>query len=157
MLETLNATVGTNMSPQTMDQLPLFNGSLRLANSFVGYMPGVNGNGETSINGSTGRASEVMIDGGSMVNPESGGVVFYFPGMEAYSEFKLVTSGFTAENGRVGGGIQEFVTKSGTNEFHGSAYFDFKRQFLDAVPWSTNANPAARHFRRRLARHFNAR
>jgi hypothetical protein len=144
LLETANATRGTGLSPQTMDTLPLFNNGLRLANAFVGYMPAVNSNGETSIEGSTGRGSEVMIDGGSMVNPESGGVVFYFPGMEAYSEFKLVTSGFTAENGRVGGGIQEFTSKSGTNQFHGSAFFNFQRQFFDAVPWATNANPAAR-------------
>jgi len=144
VLETVNATRGTGVSARTLDVLPLFSSGLRLANSFIGYMPGVNSNGETSINGSTGRASEVMIDGGSMVNPESGGVVFYFPGMEPYGEFKLQTSGFTAENGRVGGGIQEFISKSGTNQFHGSAFFNFKRQFFDAVAWSNNQNPAQR-------------
>src|SRR5208282_2542366 len=144
VLETVNATRGTGVSTRTLDVLPLFTSGLRLANGFIGYMPGVNSNGETSINGSTGRASEVMIDGGSMVNPESGGVVFYFPGFEAYGEFKLQTSGFTAENGRVGGGIQEFTTKSGTNQFHGSAFFNFKRQFFDAVAWSLNQNPAQR-------------
>lgn len=144
VLETTNAVRGTGVSVQTMDTLPLFSAGLRLGNSFVNYMPGVNNNGESSINGSTGRGSEVMIDGGSMVNPESGGVVFYFPGMEPYGEFKLVTSGFTAENGRVGGGIQEFTSKSGTNQFHGSAFFNFKRQFFDAVSWANNANPAQR-------------
>jgi hypothetical protein len=144
VLETVNATRGTGVSVQTLDVLPLFSAGLRLANSFIGYMPGVNSNGETSIEGSTGRGSEVMIDGGSMVNPESGGVVFYFPGFEAYGEFKLQTSGFTAENGRVGGGIQEFTTKSGTNQIHGSAFFNFKRQFFDAVAWSVNQNPASR-------------
>lgn len=146
LLETANETRGTNVSPQTLANLPLFTTGLRLANSYLGYLPGVNSNGETSINGSTGRASEVLIDGVSLVNPESGGVVFYFPGFEAYSELKLITSGFEAEDGRVGGGIQEYVTKSGTNTVHGSAFFNFNRQFLDANSWSNNQNTAASNF-----------
>ena len=112
---------GTNISPQTLDMLPLFNGgNVRQANAFIGYMPGVNSNHDQTIEGNEGRASEVMIDGGSIISPESGGISFYFPGFEPYSEFKIVTSGYLAENGRTGGGIQEFVTKSGTNDIHGS-------------------------------------
>ena len=144
LLETANATRGTNMSPQTMANLPLWNGGLRLATNFQSYMPGVNLNGEYSVNGSTGRAGEYLIDGASIVSPESGGTAFYFPGFEPYGEFKMITSGFTAEDGRVGGGIQEYVTKSGGNHVHGSAFFNFKRQFLDAVSWANNQNPASR-------------
>ena len=139
VLETANATRGTGISPQTMAALPLWNGSMETANSFVGYMPGVNTNSLTSVNGSNGRAMEIEIDGASLVNPESGGLAYYFPGFYAYSEMKLNTSGYSAENGRVGGGIQEYVTRSGTNAVHGAAFFNFKRQFLDAVPWFTNA------------------
>jgi hypothetical protein len=139
VLETANATRGVGISPQTMMTLPLWNGSLELANGFIGYMPGVTSNGEQSINGSIGRASELLIDGTSIVIPESGGTNFEFPGFYAFSEMKLVTSGFTAENGRVGGGIQEYVTKSGTNAVHGAAFFNFKRDIFDAVPFQTNA------------------
>ncbi len=88
----------------------------------VAYMPGVNTSGETSINGSIGRAKEVLIDGASTTIPESGGVVWYFPGFEAFQEFKLVTSSFNAEHGRLGGGLEVMVSKSGTNEFHGVAF-----------------------------------
>ena len=144
VLETANATRGVGLSPQLMTTLPLWNGSLELANGFVNSMPGVNVSSEVSINGSIGRASEVLIDGASLVSPESGGLAFSFPGFYGYSEMKLVTSGFTAENGRVGGGIQEFVSKSGTNALHGAVLYNWKRQIFDAVPWSTNANPAAR-------------
>ena len=145
VLETANATRGEGLSPQTMASLPLWNGGLETANSFVGYMAGVTGNGETSIGGSIGRASEILIDGASAVNSESGGVSFYFPGFYAFSEMKLISSGFLAEDGRVGGGIQTYVTKSGTNAVHGAAFYNWKRQFLDAVPWSLNQSAAARN------------
>lgn len=143
-LNTANAMESTGLTPQTLSTLPLWNGGLETANSFVTYMPGVQSNGETSINGSVGRASSVLIDGSSAVNPESGGVIFYFPGFYQYSEMRLITSGFNAEYGRVGGGIQEYVTKSGTNQIHGGGFFNWKRDIFDAVPWSTNASAAAR-------------
>ncbi|MGH9437684.1 MAG: TonB-dependent receptor domain-containing protein, partial [Terriglobia bacterium] len=144
VLDTSNATISTGLSPRTLATLPLWNGGLETANSFVGFMPGVQSNGETSIDGSVGRASEVLIDGASLVNPESGGVVFFFPGFYQYSEMRLITSGFNAQYGRVGGGIQEYVTKSGTNQIHGGGFFNWKRDIFDAVPWSVNQNPAAR-------------
>ncbi|HYM11661.1 MAG TPA: hypothetical protein VEU62_13070, partial [Bryobacterales bacterium] len=140
LLETATPTRGQNLSPQLLANLPLWNGSLRNAEAFVGYMPGVNGWGETSINGSNGRAKEVEIDGASLTIPESGGVVFNFPGYEAYSEFKLVTSSFNAEYGRLGGGLELFATKSGTNDIHGSAFLNLKRDIFEAAGWSVNQN-----------------
>ena len=142
LLETSKAERGQNVSPQLMNTLPLFNGSLRNAEAFVGYMPGVNGNGETSINGSNGRAKEVEIDGASLTIPESGGVSFNFPGFEAYGEFKLVTSSFNAEYGRLGGGLEQFTTKSGTNRIHAAAFLNIKRDVLNADAWANNQNPA---------------
>lgn len=140
VIDTSNTVMSTGLSPRTMQTLPLWNGGLETANSFVGWMPGVNTWNEVSINGSIGRASEITIDGASLVNPESGGVTFVFPGFYAYSEMRLVTTGFNAEYGRVGGGIQEFVSKSGTNAFHGELTFNWKRDNFDAVPWATNAS-----------------
>ncbi len=144
VLNTTNAETSTGISPQTMMNLPLWNGGLETANSFVGYMPGVNGNYEVSIAGSIGRASEMLVDGASMVLPESGGTTFAFRGFYQFSQMRLVTSGFNAKYGRVGGGIQEYVTKSGTNDIHGGGFFNWKRDIFDAVPWAVNQNPASR-------------
>ncbi len=144
LLETTGPMRGQNVSPQLLSNLPLWNGTLRNAEAFVGYMPGVNGWGETSINGSNGRAKEVEIDGASLTIPESGGVVFNFPGYEAFGEFKLVTSSFNAEYGRLGGGLEMFVTKSGNNSIHGSAFLNLKRDIFDAAGWSVNQNPLNR-------------
>ena len=140
LLETNNAERGQNVSPQFLNTLPLFNGSLRNAEGFVGYMPGVNSAGEMSINGSIGRGREVLIDGASLTIPESGGTVFNFPGIEAFNEFKLVTATFNAEYGRLGGGIESMVTKSGSNAVHGAAFLNIKRDIFDAAGWGVNQN-----------------
>ncbi len=144
VLTTNNATIGMNMSPQTLDSLPVwFGGSMRLANNFIGYMPNVQSNDQQTFNGSVGRGAEVMIDGGSIVSPESGGISFYFPGMEPYSETRVITSGATADYGRTGGGIELFTTKSGTNDIHGSMFYNFERQIFNANSWSGNQNTTA--------------
>lgn len=138
LLETTTAMRGQNVSPQLVATLPIFTGGLRNAESFVAYMPGVNSWGETSVNGSIGRAKEIQIDGASIINPESGGVTFTFPGFEAYQEMKLITSSFAAEHGRLGGGLEVFVTKSGTNSLHGSAFLNIRRDVLNAAGWASN-------------------
>jgi hypothetical protein len=138
LLEMSTAMRGQNVSPQLMASLPIFTGGLRNAEAFIGYMPGANSYGELSINGSNGRAKEILIDGASLTNPESGGVSFTFPGFEAYQEFKLITSSFAAEHGRLGGGLELMVTKSGTNEVHGSAFLNIRRDVLQAAGWGSN-------------------
>jgi hypothetical protein len=139
VLETVLAERGQNVSPQVLRSLPIYNGGLRSAESFVGYMPGVNSNSETSINGSNGRSKEVEIDGASMTSPESGGLAMQFPGFEAFQEMKLVTSTFNAEFGRLGGGLEMFATKSGTNMLHGAAFLNMKRDVWDAAGWGSNS------------------
>ena len=52
--------------------------------------------------------------------------------METIGEFKLVRANFNAEYGRTGGGVQIFSTRSGTNEFHGSAFNYLRNDKLDA-------------------------
>lgn len=138
LLEMTTPMRGQNLSPQLVASLPIFAGGIRSAESFVGYMPGVNTVGEVSINGSIGRAKEIMVDGGSLTIPESGGVVWYFPGFESFQEFKLVTSSFNAEHGRLGGGLELFVTKSGTNSLHGAGFLNLRRDIFNAAGWGVN-------------------
>jgi hypothetical protein len=145
LLTTNNPTTGMNMSPQTLDSLPVwFGGGIRQANSFIAYMPNEQANSQQTFEGAAGRATEIMIDGGSVVSPESGGIQFYPTGMEQYSETKIITSGPTADLGRTGGGFQLYTTKSGTNDVHGSMFFNFERQFFNAVAESQNASAAQR-------------
>jgi hypothetical protein len=140
LLETVSPERGQNLSPQFLTTLPIYTGGMRSAEAFLGYMPGVNSYGELSINGSGGRAREVMIDGASLTIPESGGTVFNFPGIEAFNEMKLVTSTYNAEFGRLGGGVELMVTKSGSNDIHGAAFLNMRRDIWNAAGWSSNQN-----------------
>jgi hypothetical protein len=140
LLETTTPQRGQNFAPKFMENLPLFAGGIRNPQAFIGYMPGVNARGlpETSIAGSGGRAAEIQIDGASLIIPESGGVVFNFPAAEMFGEFKLLTGVYDAEYGRFGGGVQVYVTKSGTNELHGAAFLNMRRDIWNANAWARN-------------------
>lgn len=140
LLDKETSEVGTNFSPKFMNNLPLWGGGLRNSEAFLGYMPGVNSGSEMSISGSTGRSRESLIDGTSQVIPESGGTVFNAPSAEQFGEFKLLTGTYSAEYGRVGGGIEIFTTKSGTNGLHGTGTYNIRRDIFDAAGWSSNAN-----------------
>ncbi|MBI1788849.1 MAG: TonB-dependent receptor [Acidobacteria bacterium] len=140
LLESTSVQRGQNFQAKFMNNLPLFTGGIRNAAAFVGYMPGVSrGTPELSISGSGGRASEVQIDGASLIIPESGGVVFNFPGAEMFSEFKLLNNTYDAEYGRFGGGVQIFVTKSGNNDFHANGFLNLRRDIWNANAWANNA------------------
>ncbi|HEX4945762.1 MAG TPA: TonB-dependent receptor [Blastocatellia bacterium] len=139
LLETETSEKGQNFSNKMMSTLPLFTGGIRSAATFVTYMPGVNSYREVSVSGSGGRGKEVMIDGASLTIPESGGVVFNFPGTEMFQEFKLVTAAYSAEYGRFGGGVETYVTKSGGNDIHGAAFWYARRDIWNANAWARNA------------------
>jgi len=54
------------------------------------------------------------------------------PPLDALREFTVQTSNFSAEYGAAAGGVVNAITKSGTNQFHGSAYDFFRNDDLDA-------------------------
>jgi outer membrane receptor protein involved in Fe transport len=107
-----------------------------------GFASGVSGNAETyrgrntggaaiSVNGQRTQANNFLLDGvdnnESLVN-----TINVFPSAEAIQEFRVQTSVASAEFGRGGGGIINSVIKSGTNDFHGSAFGFFRNDGRDA-------------------------
>ena len=66
------------------------------------------------------------------------------PSVEAITEFTVDTNGYKAEFGHAGGGVMTFVTKSGTNQFHGSAYEFLRNNDFDANDWFSNKLGRAR-------------
>lgn len=142
LLETNSGQRGTILSPQLLTTLPFFSGGIRGPRTFVSYMPGVNTTsttGEITVSGAGARSQELLIDGASNTNPESGGTSFNFPAAEMFGEFKLLTSTFEAEYGRFGGGVEIYVTKSGTNDFHGTAFLNLRRDIWNANSWANNS------------------
>ncbi len=66
------------------------------------------------------------------------------PSVEAITQFTVDTNGFKAEYGHAGGGVMMFVAKSGTNQFHGSAYEFLRNNDFDANDWFSNRAGKAR-------------
>jgi hypothetical protein len=142
LLQTETNEVGTAFQSKFMQDGPLFvSGNLRNPQSFVNFMPGVNGGVAGSFAGSSTRSAEILIDGASQVQTESGGVADFgqFPSVEQFGEFRLVLNSFSAEYGRTGGGIQIFNTKSGTNQLHGQVFDFIRNDFFDAAGWGINS------------------
>ena len=81
---------------------------------------------DVSINGMRRNGVNVFVDGVSNTDVGSNITLLSTPTIDSIKEFKVLTSNYTAEVGRSGGGTVTLVTKSGENDFHGSLY-DFAR------------------------------
>ena len=103
-------------------------------------------NANFSINGGLRQTNEFLIDGmpDNAVTDTAGDRshanqnVAYIPTVDATQEFKIVTNFYDAQYGRTGGGVINVTTKSGTNQFHGTAYEFLRRYQLDANSFSQN-------------------
>jgi outer membrane receptor protein involved in Fe transport len=104
-------------------------------------------------NGSRGASADILMDGASITNFEpNGGVTqaVYTPSPEAVEEFKVQQTNFSAEYGFSGASILNMVTRSGTNQFHGSVYDFIRNTITDANDWFNDRNgipipPVHRH------------
>lgn len=146
VVESTTSDVGTVVSSRNVIDLPLsVSGNMRNPEAFIFLTPGVTGDAtNTQINGSPSRGKEILLDGGSAASPESGGLLFTYPSVEAIGEFKLVSTNYSAEYGRTGGGFEVFTTRSGTNNFHGAVFNYFRNDALDARGFFARTTPVNR-------------
>jgi hypothetical protein len=92
-----------------------------------------------SINGSTSSSTGFLIDGApNDVIYGSAPSIAYVPPSDAVEEFRVVANAYDAQYGRNGGGVLSVVTKSGTNDVHGTVYEYMKRPWLNATSFSNN-------------------
>lgn len=88
-----------------------------------------------SINGQDPRSNMYLLDGqpqNDLTNGPAGSAAGTVLGIETVREFRVETNSYSAEYGRNSGGQISVLTKSGTNDFHGSAYEFFRNDHLDA-------------------------
>ena len=135
-VETVNPTIGGTVTGKPIQDLPL-NGRevLDLAFTQPGVLPapltgyGSEKSGEFAegftVAGGRPDAVTYLLDGGLNNSVTSNNVVFD-PNPDTVAEFRILTNNYTAEYGRNGGGTVTVVTKSGTNDLHGSL-FDYLR------------------------------
>jgi len=92
---------------------------------------GLGNAGNISVNGQREAANAFLVNGGDVQEGRNNGASVV-PTLDAIQEFRLITSSFDAEYGRFSGAIVNALTKSGNNEFHGSAFEFLRNENLDA-------------------------
>src|SRR5205085_5926554 len=128
LIETNTSQVTTTFSSLETSELPLAGGFDALAL----FIPGVadtgsnsfsNNNGASfSSNGLRGRSNNFQIDGQSNNDNSVAGPSIFLSNPDVLAELQAVTNNFSAEYGRNSGSVVNYITKSGTNAFHGTAY-----------------------------------
>jgi hypothetical protein len=94
--------------------------------------------GGISINGARSNQKLFTVDGMVDFDTHSNGSMPFMPNMDAIAEVKVLTSNFQAEYGRNSGGAITVITKSGSNEFHGSVYNFYRHESLNANDFFNN-------------------
>jgi hypothetical protein len=95
--------------------------------------------GSITINGNT-SATNFTVDGITDMDTGSNGTIHYEPNIDAIQELKVLTSNYQAEFGRNSGGTITVVTKSGTQQFHGTAAWNHRHEGWNANTWTNNRN-----------------
>jgi hypothetical protein len=136
-VQTENARVTTAVSNKMVDELPLVvGGEMRNPFGLVAIAPEAKGSGtRLSLGGGQARAWNATMDGLSIATNRAADateIAYTAPSLEAITEFAVDTNGFKAEYGQAGGGVMTFVSKSGTNEYHGNAYEFLRNDAMDA-------------------------
>ena len=143
-LESQSGSLGNVVGNTQLRELPLIN---RNPFGLVTLAPGVIAAGNTGtgaiINGGRSNTSEVLLDGAELRNSSTMDLN-YTPPLESIEEFKVITNSMSAEFGSSGGGYLTAVTKSGTNQLHGSFYEFLRNDKLNANSFSNNRNGVAR-------------
>jgi len=154
VVDLAKTSVSQNITPSEVEELPLVG---RDAANLAYLVPGVkaadsydptkNRYAILSINGSDGRNINTTVNGIDNKDNTVGGAVMQLP-LEAVQEFQISTQRFSAENGRSQGAAINMITKSGSNQYHGSVFGYFRNSALDTdqkVPngdgTSTPSNP----------------
>jgi Carboxypeptidase regulatory-like domain len=164
LVNTSTAELGRTVSPEEINNLPL---TTRTAYAEMSLTPGVQSNSASNSQNTPNfvlgvPSTQVIINGG--VDGGVPMVSFYLdgginmtglrnygnplPNPDALEEFRVETSNFAAQYGRMSGGVVTAVTRSGTNRFHGSVFEFFRNTNMNDTPWGTPVGTSKTPFHR---------
>ncbi len=164
-----NANTSTTLTAQALEDLPNPGGDLTYplqfapgalintagsSNDFVGSS---NGYGNVEFNGLPALSNGYIVDGletnDPLTNLNSGLSTNLVLGLNSISEVTVNTLSYSVDQGRYGASQVDYVTKSGTNQFHGNLYELWNGSLLNAADYFTNATPG-NHKPRSTVNHF---
>jgi hypothetical protein len=149
-VQTTSATVGEVISGTQVRELPLngenFVGLTQLSPgvsaaqgaNFVGK--GLDGGVNFSVNGNPYNYNLFLVDGVNNNDVGSGRTILVYPSVDTIAEFKMIRNSYGPEYGQASGAIISINTKSGTNQFHGGAFYAGRNEALNANNWFANHN-----------------
>jgi hypothetical protein len=134
VLNTETAARGEVTTSQEIAEMPLDGRNYAdLALLTGGVIPkGDGGDGQYAVNGARADNISFTVDGMNNTQRRNTGPVVNLP-LEGVQEFKMMTSGYSAEHGRYAGGVLSVVTKSGTNRLRGAAFEYLRNDAFDAT------------------------
>ncbi len=137
---------GQLLEEKTIKDLPIVGtrgrNPLQLLEIQPGVSSGANTGGGVHIHGARDRAWNFTLDGIDVNESSAGGSNFtpLRPNPDMLAEFRVLTGNFTADSGRNSGGQVAMVTKSGTNDLHGSGFWLYRTPRFNANEWESNLN-----------------
>jgi Carboxypeptidase regulatory-like domain/TonB dependent receptor len=146
LVETTTSEIGRNITPTEVRELPLINrtfASLSViapeARPVGTFDPTKTRVGTIGFSGGDGRQLDVNVDGGDDKDNVVGSLLQNFA-YESIQEFQVLQHRWTAESGRSVGAVVNVITKSGTNQLHGSGFFTYRNQSLRARDFFEKTN-----------------
>ena len=145
-----SGNIGGTVDQRTLESLPIIGTRGRNPLDLLNYQPGIvngaNTGGGVHVHGSRDRAFNFTLDGIDINESSAGGSNFtpLRTNPDSIQEFQIATTNFTAELGRSSGAQVTFVTRSGTNQFHGNLFEYYQTPRFAAKGYSNNLNGLAK-------------
>jgi hypothetical protein len=155
LLKTESGDLSHNVTAARINALPVLSigaaagsSGIRNPQAIAVLLPGtyVQPNATMRVNGAPSNTASYRIDGMDASNGQVPATQAQVqPSIDAIQEVTVQTSNFSAEYGQVGGGFFNYTMKSGTNQYHGTAYDYLVNEVLNAnTPWVGTARPVSR-------------
>ncbi len=149
LVETQQTASGTTIDQTRIENLPI-NGrnyvNFALTNSQLARdtTPSIGAAPTSGLNigGQRGRSNLINIDGTNAVDNSVNGIRSTVS-QDAVQEFQILTNGYAAEYGQAAAGVINIISKSGSNEFHGSAFGYLRNRYIQATNPFSNVNQPA--------------
>ncbi len=110
------------------------------ANNFDSKNKGLQGGVDFSVNGNPTTNNLFIVDGANDNDVGSNRTILIYPSIDSIAEFKMQTNSYGPEYGQASGAVINIVTRSGTNAFHGSAFYSGRNDALASYTYFSRRN-----------------